>query len=78
MRSDPEYEDEEFYDEEEENEEDTEMPLEVQEIVQEIDDDSRHDSFEEQEYNRNSENEVTISSLNPFENNENEFGTDFF
>ena len=58
-----------------------EMPLEVQEIVQEIDgeyfpsenDDSRHDSFEEQEYNRNFENEVIISSLHPSENNEHEF-----
>ena len=41
-------------------------------------DDSKHDSFEEQEYDRNSENEVTISSLNPSENNEHEFGTDLF
>ena len=39
---------------EEENEEDTEIPLEVQEIDGEYfpfrNDDSRHDSFEEQEY----------------------------
>ena len=76
VQSIPEYADEEFYDDEEENEEEEDkgMPLEVQER----NDDSRHDSFEEQEYDSNSENEVTISILNPSEDNEHESETDVF